>query len=61
MAKARHRSTAGRVDIVLAGLIADSDALSGRGDRIAAVELAMDDVGHDAFNRFLDRFFVVRT
>src|SRR5436190_23109486 len=46
VAKAGDRSTAGRVDVLLAVLVGDEQALRGYGDGYVGAQGAMDDVGH---------------
>jgi hypothetical protein len=46
MAQARHRGTAGGIEVALAGRVDDLDAAAAGGDRKRAADLAVEDVGH---------------
>ena len=46
MAEAGHRGAAGGVDVVLAGRVADEDALARHGRRIVVGDGAVQDVSH---------------
>src|SRR5580692_8628349 len=60
VAEAGHRGTAGRIDVALAVLVEQFDALAADGDRHFGIGGAVKNMGHDDFLLFLDLRWVLR-